>query len=476
MSGANRGHVLLVDDDLELLAVTAEALQAAGFKVDTARDGLEALACLETVEPEVVVADVEMPVMDGYELCRRVRASGRSEIPFLFCSGLGAPDARLEGLRVGADDYLQKPANADELVLKLTRQVERVRQFRAVSASAPALNAAALAGYEARLLRGGGSIDRLGRFELRAILGRGSMGTVFKAWDTTLERWVAVKTVRAGVGMAGFWDDDLVRRLVSEAAIVARFNHPHVVAVHDVRDAADAAYIVMELVDGLSLEALLRSSGRLGTDRTAPLVAALASALSAAHALNLMHRDVKPGNVLLGRDGTIKLTDFGIASFVSSHTRGRGFGTPGYVPPEAVRGDGIDASGDLFALGALAYRCLTGRPAVAGGTPSEILTNTMHGRVQSLRDAGTAAPMELVALVDGLLEPDREKRIGDAALLSSELARLSAAAGWRWAVPELAGAPAGGDAPLPEGSGGPHAQLFPTLDEGTGRKPETERH
>jgi serine/threonine-protein kinase len=189
-----------------------------------------------------------------------------------------------------------------------------------------------------------------------------------------------------------------------------------------------------------------------------------------------MHRDVKPGNVLLGRDGTIKLTDFGIASFVSSHTRGRGFGTPGYVPPEAVRGDGIDASGDLFALGALAYRCLTGRPAVAGGTPSEILTNTMHGRVQSLRDAGTAAPMELVALVDGLLEPDREKRIGDAALLSSELARLSAAAGWRWAVPELAGAPAGGDAPLPEGSGGPHAQLFPTLDEGTGRKPETERH
>jgi hypothetical protein len=127
----------------------------------------------------------------------------------------------------------------------------------------PPPNAAALAGFEARLLRGGGSIDRLGRFELRAILGRGSMGTVFKAWDTTLERWVAVKTVRAGVGMAGFWDDDLVRRLVSEAAIVARFNHPHVVAVHDVRDAAgDAAYIVMEDGGhGLSLEALLRSWG-----------------------------------------------------------------------------------------------------------------------------------------------------------------------------------------------------------------------
>jgi serine/threonine-protein kinase len=465
MSEADRGHVLLVDDDPEILEVTAEALAGSGFRVDIARDGREALAFLETHEPEVVIADVEMPVMDGYELCRRVRASGRSEIPFLFCSGLGESDARLEGLRAGADDYLHKPANPDELVLKLTRQVERVRKFRAVSsAGAPALNAAALAAFESRLLRGGASIDRLGRFELRAILGRGSMGTVFKAWDTTLERWVAVKTVRAGAGMAGFWDDDLVRRLVSEAAIVARFNHPHVVAVHDVRDAADAAYIVMELVDGLSLEALLRSSGRLPADRTAPLVGALASALAAAHALSLMHRDVKPGNVLLGRDGTIKLTDFGIASFVSSHTRGHGFGTPGYVPPEAIRGDGIDARADLFALGALAYRCLAGRPAVEGRTPSEILTNTMNGRIHSLREAGSGAPLELVALVDGLLEPDPGKRIGDAALLSAELARLSAIWGWRWTMPDLDDAL--GDAGQSEASGGQHAQIFPTLAEG----------
>ena len=474
MVEASRGHVLLVDDDLDLLEVTTEALQAAGFRVDTARDGREALACLETLEPEVVVADIEMPVMDGYELCRRVRASGRSEIPFLFCSGLDGQDTRLEGLRVGADDYLQKPANTDELILKLTRQVERVRQFRAVSASSPALNAAALAAFEARLLRGGANIDRLGRFELRGILGRGSMGTVFKAWDTTLERWVAVKTVRAGAGMAGFWDDDLVRRLVSEAAIVARFNHPHVVAVHDVRDAADAAYFVMEMVDGLSLEALLRSSGRLRADRTAPLVGAISSALAAAHGLNLMHRDVKPSNVLLGRDGTIKLTDFGIASFVSAHTRGR-FGTPGYVPPEAVRGDSIDSSADLFALGALAYRCLAGKPAIGGRTPSEILTNTMNGRVHSLREAGTGAPLELVALVDGLLEPDPSKRIGDAALLSAELARLSAASGWRWTLPALDDAPAGAHAHQREGSGSSlHAQLFPTLDEGMGPRAQTE--
>jgi CheY-like chemotaxis protein len=463
MTEVNRGHVLLVDDDPALLEATAEALQLAGFRVDTARDGREAMAQIEKREPDVVVADVEMPTMDGYELCRRVRASGRDGIPFLFYSGRGAPDARMEGFRAGADDFMPKPANMDELFLKLTRQVERVRKLRAASARPPVVDAAALAAIESRLLGGGAGIHRLGRFELRGILGRGSMGTVFKAWDTTLERWVAVKTVRAGAGMADFWDKSLVHSLVLEAATVARFNHPHVVAVYDVRDAADAAYIVMELVDGLSLGALLRSTKRLGAERTAPLVAALASALAVAHSLNLVHRDVKPGNVLLGLDGSIKLTDFGIASSLSSRMRGSGFGTPGYVPPEGVRGQGIDGSGDLFALGAIAYRCLAGHPAVTGETPSEILANTLNARIQPLRDASSGAPPELVAIVDGLLEPDPERRIGDAAMLSAELTRMSAERGWRWTLPEPDPVPAGAPAYRDGKSGGLHAQVFATL-------------
>lgn len=466
MSEESRGRVLLVDDEPELLEVTAEALQAAGFSVETARDAREALARIEAREPEVVVADVEMPGMDGYELCRRVRASGRDEIPFLFCSGRDAPRARVEGLQAGADDYILKPASHDELALKLARQVERVRKLRATaSAAGPPLNAAALASIEARLQWDGSGVVRLGRFELRGILGRGSMGTVFQAWDTKLERWVAIKTVRAGVGMSDFWSGDLVRGLVQEAAMVARFNHPHVVAVHDVQDATDAAYIVMEFVDGMTLQDCLRHS-RFDAGRSVPLLAALASALAAAHAVDVLHRDVKPGNVLLGRDGAIKLTDFGIASFVSSRMDGAVFGTPGYLPPEALRGQRVGRPGDLFALGAGGYRCLTGRAPFEGRTAGEILTNTLKGRVPPLHESGAEAPPELEAIVDALLEPDPDLRIADAALLAAELARMSALWGWHWTINEL-NWPQAGALASDAASDVLHAQVLPTMGPNT---------
>src|SRR5437879_6336405 len=125
-SAETRGRVLLVDDDADLLEATAETLEEAGFAVETAHDGHEALARTEACAPEVVVADVEMPGMNGHELCRRVRAAGHDEVPFLFCSGLGAPRDRVEGLQAGADDYIVQPAGPDEVVLKLTPAGEPV--------------------------------------------------------------------------------------------------------------------------------------------------------------------------------------------------------------------------------------------------------------------------------------------------------------------------------------------------------------
>jgi len=465
VTAGDRGRVLLVDDEPALLEIMAEVLQEAGFSVETAKDGLQALARIEANEPEVVVADVEMGVMSGYELCRRVRASGHDSIPFLFCSGRGSSDSRVEGLQAGADDYLVKPVTSEELILKLARQVDRARKLREASsaARAPVVNAATLAAIEARLDVQGSAIVRLGRFEVRTILGRGSMGTVFKAWDTKLERWVAIKTVRAGKGMAEFWDGDVVRGLVSEAAMVARFNHPHVVSVYDVQDATDAAYIVMEFVDGVSLEDLVHRV-RLPVALAVPLLRALASALAAAHAVHVLHRDVKPGNVLLGRDGAIRLTDFGIASFVSAQMKRTLFGTPGYMPPETLRGKGFDQSGDLFALGAVAYRCLTGRSAFSGRTTSDVLMNTLKGRMTPLREAAPEVPEELAAIVSSLLEPDPKKRTADAAQLGRDLARVSAGRGWRWSLPDLSKtAESGAASPVSES---PHAQLVDTIDSG----------
>ena len=460
------GHVLLVDDEPALLEALEEVLVSAGFSVETAPDGEQALERIEGREPDVVVADVEMPGIGGFELCRRLRSSGRRHIPFLFCSGRSAPDSLLEGLRAGADDYLHKPAQPAELVLRLKRQVERIRALRASGRAEPALDASLLAAIEKRLLEGSAQSATVGRFELQGVLGRGSMGTVFKGWDTKLERFVAVKTVRANASAASFCNGELVRRLVSEAAMIARFNHPHVVIVHDVHDARDTAYIVMEYIDGISLQDLLSDGRRLGPRDAVPLLAALARALAAAHAVHLVHRDLKPGNVLIGRDASIKLTDFGIASFITSPVRGTVFGTPGFLAPEVLRGEPIQPSVDLFALGALAYRTLAGRPAFAGKTVQEILTNTLNRRPDPLHHAAPDVPGELEAIVAALLQPDPTRRLADAARLADDLARLAASNGWEWTVPPIDSVRqtnANGRAP----SGIYHAQLLATHPAGT---------
>jgi serine/threonine-protein kinase len=458
-----RGRVLLVEDSPELLATMVEVLVGAGFRVDTAANGNEALTRLQTRPPDVVVADVEMPGMNGYELCRRLRAAGHAEIPFVFCSGLAETEARLQGFKAGGDDYIVKPASLDELVLKLSRQVERVRHLRSIAVAAAAtLDAAGIAALEARVGRSDGDVPRLGRFEIREILGRGAMGIVFRAWDGKLERWVAIKTLGAAVGMGEFWDKALVRGLVAEAAMAARFNHRHVVTVYDVQDAVGAAYIVMELVQGVSLQDFLTKGARLRPEHAVNLMCAVVSALAAAHGIGLLHRDVKPGNVLLGRDGAIKLTDFGIASYVSSHISGAIFGTPGYLPPEAIRGEAVDGTGDLFALGALAYRCLTGRSPFPGRNPAEILANTLNSPPPPVRETGVDVPAELETIVAGLLEADPRRRIGDAARLTEELEVLSTRLGGRWAMP-VPTLPRAGDESGDAASDVPRAQLVATM-------------
>jgi serine/threonine-protein kinase len=214
----------------------------------------------------------------------------------------------------------------------------------------------------------------------------------------------------------------------------------------------------------MSLEDLLHRD-RLTPARVVPLLQALASALAAAHAVNVLHRDVKPGNVLLGRDGAIRLTDFGIASFVSAQMRRTLFGTPGYMPPETLRGKGFDPSGDLFALGAVAYRCLTGHSAFGGRTTADILMSTLKGRMTPLRDACPDLPAELATIVAGLLEPDPKKRIADAAQLSRDLARMSATRGWQWTLPDPGGMAAESGLPT-VASDAPHAQVVDAIDSG----------
>jgi putative intracellular protease/amidase len=182
----------------------------------------------------------------------------------------------------------------------------------------------------------------LGRFQVMEALGSGAMGSVFRGWDPRLQRPVALKTIQLSNDLEPERRKNLLDTLLREAVALARLTHPNVVAVYDLEDSPEGAFIAMELVDGIDLQTLLLRRGRLRPEDAVLLGAAIARGLAAAHAQEIVHRDVKPANVLLGRDGSIKVTDFGIAGFLASaaHDDDMVFGTPGYLPPESCSARG----------------------------------------------------------------------------------------------------------------------------------------
>jgi len=255
------------------------------------------------------------------------------------------------------------------------------------------------------------------RYELLVPLASGGMGRVWRARDTRLERPVAVKLLRSE-----FTGDPTFRaRFRAEAQHTAALHHPNIASVTDYgeveEDGERLAYLVMELVEGETLAALMQREGRLGAARTLDLLQQASAALAAAHAAGLVHRDVKPGNVLLGTDGIVKITDFGIAWSASSvplTATGQVIGTAQYLSPEQAAGGKATAASDVYSLGTVAYECLTGRRAFDG-------ENSVQVAVKQIREEPAPLPPDVPAAVRALVEramaKDPAQRFPDGAAL-----------------------------------------------------------
>lgn len=250
-----------------------------------------------------------------------------------------------------------------------------------------------------------------GRYRLGAMLGRGSMGTVWAAYDELLRRDVAVKEVLLPPGMPDGAAMELRERAMREARAIAALSHPNLVTVHDVVRQDDEPFVVMELVPSVSLAALIAKRGPLDEVRAAAVADAVAAALQAAHRRGITHRDVKPGNVLLGEDGLVKLTDFGLARSVSETTlthAGLMMGTPAYIAPELASGQPTTPAADLWELGATLFAALAGRPPYdVNGDPLATVHAVVHGDVPRL----AAATGPLRAVVAGLMVKDPAARM-----------------------------------------------------------------
>ncbi|MGW2744399.1 protein kinase domain-containing protein [Streptomyces sp. NPDC001450] len=248
-----------------------------------------------------------------------------------------------------------------------------------------------------------------GRYRLLSPLGEGGMGTVWRARDEVLHREVAVKEVRAPAGLPASDVERMYARLEREAWAAARVANRNVVTVYDVAMEGGRPWVVMELVRGLSLADQLEAEGPLPPQRAAHIGAEVLAALSAAHAAGVLHRDVKPANVLLANDGRVVLTDFGIATVEGSSAltmTGEVIGSPEFLAPERALGRTPGPESDLWSLGVLLYAAVEGNTPFRQDTPLSTLRAVVDEELPPPRRAGPLAPV-----IEGLLRKDPAERL-----------------------------------------------------------------
>jgi eukaryotic-like serine/threonine-protein kinase len=256
-----------------------------------------------------------------------------------------------------------------------------------------------------------------GRYRIERELGRGGMATVFLAHDEELERPVAVKLLAEH--LAG--DEDFRARFVREARLAGRLSHPNIVRVYDAGETDGRPFIVMEYVAGTSLA----DTGRLPAARVVKLGVQACAGLQHAHDAGLVHRDVKPANLLVRTDGVLKVADFGIARAAEStrHTQiGTLLGTAAYLAPEQIGGDDATPSSDLYSLGAVLYELLAGRPPYSFSSLAELAAKQSEGMIEPVGDLAPGVPREVEAAVMHALARDPQFRPPSATALGEELA------------------------------------------------------
>jgi serine/threonine protein kinase/tetratricopeptide (TPR) repeat protein len=278
--------------------------------------------------------------------------------------------------------------------------------------------------------------DRLGRYEIKAPVGKGGMGEVYRARDTELDRDVAVKVLPEAVAGEG----DRLRRFKREAKAVARLSHPSVLEIFDFGSEGDITFAVTELLDGKSLREHLDSvGGPLPWEEVRGIAGAVADGLAVAHGGGVVHRDIKPGNLFLCADGRVKILDFGLASLrevvspeddtaslmQTASMPGTVMGTVGYMAPEQVRGELADARSDIFAIGCVLYEMLSGKRPFDRDTAPEAMTAILRENPPPLAECGVEVAPEIERTVTRCLEKDPDERFQSVSDLSFALREIA---------------------------------------------------
>jgi serine/threonine-protein kinase len=410
----------LVDDQAELRKLFERALVKGGHQVVAVGSAREAIALVGQGRFDVVISDVRMPDMGGVELLERLHAEDAA-LPVLLVSGSPDLDTAMKAVKYGAFEYLVKPVSFDDLRASAARAVEQRRKHEqeghalAQYRSGERLRARAGAGGERESWTG----ELLGgRFRVGRLLGAGGMGAVYEATREDLGQMrVAIKVLHSTLAS----DETLLSRFRREAQTIGTINHPNIVSILDFQaQEGEPAFLVMELLDGVSLRHELTRQGQFSQARTVFIAAQMLAALAAVHRAHVIHRDVKPENVMLtsisGLSDIVKVLDFGVAKVLNAvpgdtlTQAGTVLGTPTYMAPEHARGAPIDIRSDLYSVGAIMYEALAGRAPYSGDNYNALLFAIQQGTPVPLGELRADVEPELIDVVMHAMATDASLR------------------------------------------------------------------
>jgi eukaryotic-like serine/threonine-protein kinase len=394
--------ILLVDDDATNLEVLRQTLAGANYRLFVARNGEDALKVARRARPLVILLDVVMPGIDGYETCRRLKDDPDTrDAAVIFLSALNDAKDKVRGFEAGAVDFITKPFEGDEVIARVNTHlaIQRVlrRQAEARAPAPPrdgdddAPTGVAAVGRKPS----SESVFRTGdvvafRFRIVRYLARGGMGELYEAEDLELRERVALKTILAAIAD----DERSILLFKREVHLARQVTHSNVCRIYDVfrhrlpgadGSQREVVFLAMELLHGETLADKLHREGRLQTIHILPLARQMAAGLAAAHRVGVVHRDFKSHNVMLVKPDSseeemrVVVTDFGLARR-SAHDETTGFslsyadageiaGTPAYMAPEQVEGDTVTPATDVYAFGVVLYELVTGVWPFAADTP-----------------------------------------------------------------------------------------------------------
>jgi len=271
-------------------------------------------------------------------------------------------------------------------------------------------------------------LPTLGRYQLQKELGQGAMGVIYLARDDALARQVAIKTMALGRDFSGVALQEARERFFREAEAAARLSHPHIVAVHDAGEEGGLAYIAMELVEGENLSRYTQPERLLPVQQVVQMGVQLARALSHAHSQGVVHRDVKPANLIYNAaQGCVKVTDFGVAHIMKTeHTRtGLILGTPSFMSPEQIAGKPVDGRSDLYSLGVSLYQLLTGALPLAADSMAGLVYAIAHTPAPDVRQLRPGLPEALAQVLSKSLNKQPARRYSNAEQMALALASIA---------------------------------------------------